>query len=80
MWQLHGPPMLLLALLSWHLLSMAILFALGRRVDSRLRSLKGLAYCLGMVNVGYVIVYGLILADAHFVDYAVSDWVAKLLH
>lgn len=68
-----------IGLLTFHTLSLIALLLLGRLVTSENRPVKGLAYALALVNAGYVLVYGLILVDAHLVSFLVSDWLAQLL-
>lgn len=68
------------ALLIWHILSLIALLVLGNLVGDERRLLKGLAYALTLVNVGYVTTYTLILIDTNLMGYAVSNFVAQLLH
>jgi len=70
----------IIALLIWHALSLVALLVLGNRVGDERRTLKGLAYALALVNVGYVVTYALILIDTNLMGYVLSDWLTQLLH
>lgn len=69
----------IIGLLIWHALSLVALLVLGNLVGEERRRLKGLAYALALVNVGYVVTYALILIDTNLVGYTISNWLTQLL-